>query len=114
MESPPPPFSDQLRDKAFLALEDAVQECRWRTPRPSFAVRFALAYLWVHSGRGDRKPYDELWKCLRAPKEMWSFSAADHALSALYFACKVKRPPDLAMDLWKRWAEHERSKSAGK
>jgi hypothetical protein len=107
MESPPP-FPDQLRDKALLALEDAVQECRWRTPRPSFAVRFALAYLWVHSGCGDRKPYDELWSCLRAPKRMWTFSAADQALSAIYSCFGLERPSDVGMAMWKRWAEHER------
>ena len=48
---------DQLRDKALLALEDAAQECRYRAPRRSFLLRFALAYLWSIS-RGDRAPFD--------------------------------------------------------
>jgi hypothetical protein len=36
--------ADQLRDKALLALEDVVQECRYRQPRCRQSARFALAY----------------------------------------------------------------------
>jgi hypothetical protein len=103
----PPALTAQLRDKALLALEDAIQECRYRTPRPSFAVRFALAYLWVYSG-ADRALFDELWRCLRAPKTMWSFSAADQALATLYRALNVERCDDIPMDMWKRWRKRER------
>jgi len=109
MESPPP-LTEQLRDKALLALEDAVQECRYRTPRPSFAVRFALAFLWVQSGCGDRSAFDGLWAALRAPKRMWTFSAADRALTELYVAALgLTRPSDCAMEMWRRWHAHERA-----
>jgi hypothetical protein len=100
------PLTEQLRDKALLALEDAIQECRYRQPRPSFAVRFALAYLWVYSG-ADRKRFDELWRSLRSPKTPWSFSGADHALSAIYRALGVDRPDDIASLCWRRWTKHE-------
>jgi hypothetical protein len=52
--------ADQLRDKALLALEDACQECRYRTPRRGFLLRFTLAYLWSRSC-GDRGPFDSFW-----------------------------------------------------
>jgi hypothetical protein len=100
-------LTEQLRDKALLALEDAIQECRYRTPRPSFAVRFALAYLWVYSG-ADRAPFDELWKCLRAEKSCWNFSSADRALLEVYLTLGLERPEDPALAMWQRWSEHER------
>ena len=103
-----PPLTAQLRDKALLALEDAIQECRYRTPRPSFAVRFALAYLWVHSG-GSREPFDQLWRSLRAPKSPWSFSSADHALAVIYRTLTRDRPDALSREMWRRWQERERS-----
>lgn len=102
----------QLRDKALLALEDAVQECRYRSPRPSFAVRFALAWLWVHSG-ADRAAFDEYWRCLVAPKSHWSFSAADRALTELYQILGLERPHEAGMAMWRRWEAHERGAGKG-
>ncbi len=107
MESPPL-LATQLRDKALLALEDAVQECRYRTPRPSFAVRFALAWLWVASG-ADRAPFNDFWRCLVAPKTNWSFSAADRALTELYSVLGLERPHATAMAMWRRWFDHEQA-----
>jgi len=103
---PPRIASQQLRDKALLALEDAVQECRYRTPRQSFAVRFALAYLWVYSG-ADRKPFDELWRSMRQPKTPWSFSGADHALNGIYRALDLERPEAISSHMWQRWTKQE-------
>lgn len=108
MESPPA-LSETLRDKALLALEDAIQECRYRTPRPSFAVRFALAYLWVYSGT-DPAPFDELWKCLRAPKSCWNFSSADRALLEIYLLLGLERPDEPARAMWERWLKHEQQR----
>lgn len=105
MESPP--LTNQLRDKALLALEDAIQECRYRTPRPSFAVRFALAYLWVYS-KGDRKPFDEFWEALRADKSPWSFTVANHALFTIYGALDLRRPEHISWEMWQRWQDRER------
>lgn len=100
-------FTEQLRDKALLALEDAIQECRYRVPRSSFGVRFALAYLWVYSGRGDRAPFDRVWTSMRDPKASWRFSAADHALKVLYRTLGVERPDAVESAMWRRWTEHE-------
>ena len=36
-----------LNSPDIVALEEVVQECRYRSPRRSFALRFALAYLWA-------------------------------------------------------------------
>ena len=95
--------ADQLRDKALLALEDAVQECRYRTPRRSHAVRFALAYLWAYGGGGDRRPYNEFWRTLLEPKSPWSFSAADHALLGIYVNLGLERDDKAGWVMWRNW-----------
>ena len=105
----PPTLTDQLRDKALLALEDAIQECRYRTPRASFAVRFALAYLWVYSG-GDRAPFDELWRAFRAEEKPWSFTVANSALTGIYRALRIERPDAVSGEMWRRWQEEEKGR----
>ena len=98
--------SDQLRDKALLALEEAVQECRYRQPRRSFALRFALAYLWALSG-GDRDIFDRFWKVLGDPKSPWSFGAANGALLAIYMALGVERSEAMCLEVWRRCRDEE-------
>ncbi len=99
---------EALRDKALLALEDAVQECRYRTPRRSFAVRFALAYLWAYRG-GSRDRFDELWAALGRPKSPASFSVANVALLRVYLALGLERDNAIEHRMWERWAEQERN-----
>jgi hypothetical protein len=99
---------EQLRDKALLALEEAVQECRRSPPRRSFALRFALAYLWVY-GSTDREPFDRFWRVIGDRKSPWSFSAANGALLAIYRTLGVERDEDLSMRLWRLQQESERS-----
>jgi hypothetical protein len=99
--------SDQLRDKALLALEDAVQECRYRAPRRSFLLRFALAYLWSVSPRGDRGPFYSFWAAMAQEKSPWSFSVADHSLSVIYRELGLERPKDINMEMWRRWSKEE-------
>ena len=94
-------FGTNLTEKALLALEEAVQECRYGTPRRSFAHRFALAFLWSRS-RGDRAPFDELWKALGAEKTPWSFSGADSALLGVYQALGLPRDHKVAHHFWSR------------
>src|SRR5690349_12304657 len=84
------PTPEALRHKALLALEEVVQECRYRTPRRTLGIRFALAYLWAYAPR-DPRPFDELWRQLGAEKSPWSFSCADNALSAVYVSLGVRR-----------------------
>jgi hypothetical protein len=99
--------ADELRDKALLALEDAVQECRYRRPRPSYAVRFALAYLWAYGGGGDRRPYDDFWRAMRERKSPWSFSAANGCLLGIYVTLGLDRDHAVESAMWKRWSQHE-------
>lgn len=110
---PPPRFAppnvspESLRDKALLALEDAVQECRYRTPRRSFALRFALTYLWAFGGCRERRPYDDLWRSLGQPLSPWSFSVASTDLLRIYRALGIDRPDEIEAAMWKRWSREE-------
>lgn len=92
--------SHQLRDKALLALEDAVQECRYTKPPRTMALRFALAYLWAQKP-GSRAPYEAYWQAL-ATEGMSRFSGADQALSLIYQAHAPERDHGLGMRLWFR------------
>ena len=98
---------EELCAKALVALEEVVQECRYRTPRRSFALRFALAYLWAYSA-GDRRPFEHFWKVIADPKSPWSFSAADGALIAIYRQLGRARDEELVHDLWRRRELEER------
>lgn len=98
-----PPAPDILIEKALIALEDAVTECRYRQPRRSYAIKFALYYLWFVSG-GDRKPFDDLWRSLGSAKSPWSFSVANTDLLGIYRALNVERDPALEAAMWKRWS----------
>ncbi|HEX8641234.1 MAG TPA: hypothetical protein VF704_08760 [Allosphingosinicella sp.] len=100
--------ADQLRDKALLALEEAVVEARYRRARRSYALRFALAYLWAYSGARDRRPFDALWRALRQEKTPWSFGVADGCLLAIYRTLGLSREGEAAMRLWQKRDEEER------
>ncbi|MDQ4087372.1 MAG: hypothetical protein M3177_05095 [Pseudomonadota bacterium] len=97
---------DQLRDKALLALEEAVVECRYGRPRRSHALRFALAYLWASSG-ADRRPFEDFWQALGHEKTPWSFGVADGALLAIYRALGRERDGAAAMRLWHQREQEE-------
>jgi hypothetical protein len=97
----------QLRDKALHALEEVVQEARYRRPRRSLALRFALAYLWAYSGT-RRDPFDELWRALGQHKTPWSYSACDRAMSQICQALGIDRDDETAQRLWQSRAEEER------
>jgi hypothetical protein len=105
--------TDQLRDKALLALEEVVQECRYRSPGRSAAIRFALAYLWA-TGRCDRQRFDEYWEAIGKQKSPWSFSVADSALSAIYRGLGLERDAALATRLWKKRDAQERAVTRGR
>lgn len=98
--------ADELRAKALLALEEAVQECRYRKPRRSYAIRFALAYLWSLKP-GDRAPYAAFWQALDEDG-MFRFGSADTALSAIYRLLRLQRSDDVPMRIWKKMEAEER------
>lgn len=95
-----------LAEKALLALEELVQECRYRPPRRSFMIRFTLAYLWS-LGRGEKAPFDEFWGALA--KEHWRFREANNALGSIYRHVGIERDEGLAMRLW---SERQREEDA--
>ena len=99
---------DDLRRKALLALEEAVQQCRHARPRRTLALRFALAFLWATS-KADREPFDRFWRALGDPRSPWSFGAADGALLGLFRSIGVERDEEIAFRLWE--AEAARRKS---
>ncbi len=58
---------DQLAFKALCALDEAIDNCDAGPIKPSFALRFALAYLFAVSD-GRRDPYDAFWREVRDDK----------------------------------------------
>ena len=100
--------ADQLRDKALLALEEAVVECRYRKPGRSFAIRFALAYLYAAHRPQDRAPFDNRWLALGQDHSPWSFTEADGALLAISVALGLRRDGSAAMRLWEQRDAEER------
>jgi hypothetical protein len=106
-----PPGRNSLAEKALLALEELVQECRYRPPRRSFMIRFTLAYLWS-LGRGEKKPFDEFWEALA--REHWRFREANNALASIYRHVGIERDNDLTMRLWsERQREEEAIRAKG-
>lgn len=55
---------DHLTFKALCALDEAIDECDSGPIKPTFALRFALAYLFAVSD-GRRDPYDAFWREVR-------------------------------------------------
>ena len=59
---------DHLVFKALCALDEAIDECHALPIRPTFALRFALAFLFAVSD-GRRDPYDAFWREIGDGKE---------------------------------------------
>jgi hypothetical protein len=59
---------DQLVFKALCALAEVVEQCRTGPIIPTFAVRFALAYLYA-VGDGERLAFDDFWRAIRTSDE---------------------------------------------
>lgn len=101
-------FGTDLRAKAILALEEAVHDCRYARVRRTFAIRFALAYLWSITQR-ERMPFKELWDALDSDNDVFRFSVADQALIVIHGQLGIERDHDQSMEMWSRWqAEHRR------
>lgn len=65
---------ERLIFKALCALDEIVDDCHAGPVKPTFAMQFALAYLYAMSN-GDRAFYDEFWRETRDPK---TNSYSDH------------------------------------
>ncbi len=92
-------FGTDLRGKAILALEEAVHDCRYGRVRRTFAVRFALAYLWSQAG-GDRAPFKQFWDVLDSANEVFRFSTADRALLEIHGRLGIDRDHARSMEIW--------------
>ncbi|MGP7794745.1 hypothetical protein [Sphingomonas sp. CLY1604] len=57
---------EQLLWKALCAVDEAAEEADAGPVRPTFALRFALAYLYA-CGSGERWMYDAFWREIQAP-----------------------------------------------
>lgn len=99
-----PSLPDQLRDFALMALEESVLECRYRAPRPSYAIRFALLYLSATTRLG-REPCDQFWSAIRQPHTPWSHTVADTALKRIYHVLGIERRPEVTARLGRRWTQ---------
>ena len=57
---------DQLIRKAILALDEVAEQARKEPVAPTFAIRFALAFLHA-TGKGERWMHDNFWKEMQRP-----------------------------------------------
>lgn len=88
-----------LRAKAILALEEACQECRFGRVRRTFAIRFALAYLWSLAN-GDRAPFIDLWRALDDANDLFRFQHAERALRVICGRVGVEHDDAQGMAMW--------------
>ena len=65
----------QLTFKALCALDQAASECHAAPLRRTFAIRFALAYLYTIA-EGDRLAFDQFWRAVADPQP-GAFSEAE-------------------------------------
>lgn len=94
-----------LQIKALFALEQAVQECRYGRVRRTYALRFALAYLWSLDG-GSRDPYRDLWCTLDGWNGTIRYRDADRALTDIHRRLRMPRDERQSKVAW-RLAEDE-------
>lgn len=80
----------QLRDKALAALEEAAAQAQKQAIPRTRALAFALAYLWVYSGR-DRWPFDGFWRHLADDYDIGRTQNLNANLNAIYRALDVER-----------------------
>lgn len=106
-------FGGDLTTKALLALEEITQDCRYCVPDRTFAIRFALAYLYA-LGPGDPEPFVEFWRAISGDNQLFRWRDADMALGRIYSVIGAERSEDSASDCWKiaqaRWERHQAGK----
>lgn len=60
---------DRLIFLALCTLDEIVDQAKHRPVRPSFALRFTLAFLHALSDGKERACYDGFWRCVTPQKE---------------------------------------------
>jgi hypothetical protein len=87
----------QLRGKALIALEEALEESRITLIRRTWSLRFALAFL--SNFADDREPFDEFWRALTEPNQLARYASANAALNRIYRTIRVNRDHELSLRL---------------
>lgn len=106
-------FGGDLTTKALLALEEVTQDCRYCVPERTFAIRFALAYLYALKP-GDPEPYVDFWRRIADENGLFRFQFANRALEAIYRAHAIEREDPMARDFWQAaQARAERRRNGG-
>ena len=77
--------AEQLRDRALLALEEAVADARKHPIHPTRASGFALAYLWAYGG-GERGVFVWFWQSLPHDNDIGRSQNLNASLNAIYRA----------------------------
>ena len=56
---------EHLTYKALCAVSEIVEQSRPAPVQPTMALRFALAFLYVQSGKQHKWIYDQFWRCIQ-------------------------------------------------
>jgi hypothetical protein len=96
---------ERLKFIALAALEEAAEGTHQAPVEPSYALRFALAYLYAISGE-ERWPFDGFWQAAtrdwgkeeatRGAAGIGRSQSTNACLNAIYRALRMKRDYDAA------------------
>jgi hypothetical protein len=56
---------EHLTYKALCAVSEIVEQSRPAPVKPTMALRFVLAFLYVQSGKRHKSIYDKFWRCIQ-------------------------------------------------
>lgn len=73
---------EQLRDKAWAAIEEAAEHSKAGPVDRTKALAFALAYLWAHAG-GERWPFTWFWQSLAGEHDIGRSQNVNASLNAI-------------------------------
>ncbi|MDF2386580.1 hypothetical protein JMG10_34275 [Nostoc ellipsosporum NOK] len=89
-----------LTTKALLALEEACHAARYIQPERTYALRFALAYLYALKG-GDPAPYRRYWSELASDNNVFRHQNVNRELDEIYRRAKVERDDKTMFAMWR-------------
>ena len=86
MTTPRTSLRDQLIWRALVAVEEAAVAAASAPVVPSFALRFALAFLYASAGGGERWMYDAFWRDIQrpSPRDGRQCTRSTHATTGLH------------------------------
>lgn len=83
--------SDQLRDKALAAVEEAATDSKAGALRRTKALGFSLAYLWAYAG-GERWPFVNFWQAISDSNDIGRSQCVNASMNAIYRVLGIERP----------------------